>query len=195
MLRVPSSRFVWALVLAAAAFGPTPTALASVVSSPTPTPTGMPMITIGGPQPGSVKTRVTAGPAIQGLRLSLTPGMITGRIGDSIMVSLWLNTIGDHDRLVCFGSFRYHLKFIVTDVRGDQSLQTRPSQKYGGIIGANDCDLEPYKQWRYEVPVNEFVGITRPGTYSVTATLDVLTNEPPRRLVLHSNTIELNVTP
>jgi hypothetical protein len=165
-------------------------------NSPSAMPTTQPMVTIGGEHSERETTRVSLGPVAHGLRLSLTPSAATFAIGKPMVVSLWINSLGDRDRLVCFPSFRYHLKFIVTSQDGIQLPETSPSERYGSIIRFNHCDLEPYKQWRYDVPVNEFASITRPGLYTVRATLDVQTNDPAARdLTLQSNTIKLTVTP
>lgn len=158
--------------------------------------TAQPMITIGGQDSDSQSVRMALGPAVDGLRLSLTPTALSAPLKRPMMVSLWLNSVGDRDRLVCFGSFRYHLKFVVTSLNGHEVAQRQPSFHYGSINGFNHCDLEIYKQWRYDLPVNEFTQITQPGTYLVKAGLDIQTDDPAaRNLTLQSNTIELTVTP
>lgn len=159
-------------------------------------PTQQPMVTIGGPNANAETTRVTAGPVTEGLRLSLTPASIRGYLGHPIVVSLWLNSIGDRNRLVCFGSFRNELRITATDGNGTRLVQVKPEGIVGSVINGNRCGLETNAQWRYLVPINEFVRIAAPGRYMVTAALSVQTNYPAvHNITLQSNTIQLTVAP
>jgi hypothetical protein len=157
--------------------------------------TEMPMVTVGGPNSQDVRRRIIAGPVIEGLRLSLTPSVVQPKSGSPIVVSLWLNSVGDRDRLVCFGAFRNALKFYATDASGKELVQTEPGGLLGGTIRGNRCDLEPYKQWRYEIPINKFVDVRNPGVYYVKASLTVVTGGPGGHdLQLQSNAVQLEVT-
>lgn len=120
---------------------------------------------------------------------------MTAAMGRPFLVSLWLNSVGDRNRLVCFSPFAYSLKFIVIDAQGHHLDQTAPSAKYGRIMRGNRCDLETDKQWGYSIPINQFVRIRTAGKYAVKAVLEVDTNYPTvHKLQLESNAIELEVT-
>lgn len=138
---------------------------------------------------------VTVGRVTDGIRLSLTPSVSTAHFGDVADVYLWVNNATGRSINVCYSTLRISLHFAVRDDKGTLLQQLDPPLRLADAFPRH-CLLPTYMQWRYVIPINQFVQIPKAGTYSVQATLHGDTNYPRVHYVtLQSNTITLNETP
>jgi len=159
-------------------------------SSATPSPP--PVITSGGPDDALSHTWVNVGRVQDGVRLSLTPGNATARLGEPISVSLWARDVTGNVLFTCIAFFGQSLTFDVVDSSG-KSLPSRPvPDRVGALLPR--CPLNPLVQYRYVFALNDFVRLTRSGKFTVTAHLRV--PRPNARWdTLISNPITVQVTP
>lgn len=150
-----------------------------------------PIVTIGGPSDSLSHTRVALSDEQYGLYASLTPAVVTARLGEPARVSLWVANGTDERQIVCVGPFRDVLHFNVVD-SGGAALPSRIPSSSETLSLRDRCVLDPSRQWRWLVPLRLFVPIMRPGRYTVSAVLDV---HVPYATVhkIRTNSITLNI--
>lgn len=137
-------------------------------------------------------TKVALGPTNHGVSVSLTPPMLTTRVGDPMEVSLWITNTTNATRLFCVGDFYDYLRFEVVDSQNHPVGSRVPPDKEKPI--PIRCMLPTLTQFRYVVPITDFVTLSSPGDYRVTAKL--LASVAYRQQAwVSSNTITLRVTP
>lgn len=111
------------------------------------------------------------------------------RLGESPMISLWLNNPTDKGVLMCAGVFSRTLQFSVEDANGHTIPPHKPSAREGAQ--AFRCVLAPNVQRRFIVPLADFVTLAAPGRYTIQATLEV--GIPYHKEKIRSNTITIDV--
>ncbi len=154
-------------------------------------PTTVPFATIGGPDDAISHTSVLVGPVESGVRFSLTPSAQTVRLGQRINLSIWFSSATGKLAEICVGMLGSRLQFHVTNERGVVLPGRGPSG--GENARQSACMLSPISQWRFVVPLDDFITISQPGSYTVRATIAVSLNA--RRQELTSNPVTLIVTP
>lgn len=139
-----------------------------------------------------IHTKVALGPANHGVSVSLTPAMLSTRIGDPMEVSLWITNTTNVTRLFCVGDFYDNLRFEVVDNKNRPVATRIPPDREKPV--PIRCTLPTLTQFRYVVPITDFVTLSSPGDYRVTAKL--LASVAYRQQAwVSSNTITLRVTP
>lgn len=176
-----------ALCAGAALWGVANVAAAS--PSPAPSPT---IATIGGPNDALSHTKVTLGPKKYGVFVSLTPIVVTARVGDPIPVSLWIANATDAPRSFCAGDFYNDLRFDATDSHGHAVATRTPPDREKAI--PIRCSLSNLVQWRYVIPLSDFITVSEPGDYEITARLHASVGYR-QSAWLPSNIITLHVNP
>ncbi len=148
--------------------------------------------TLGGDQ--YMHTVVRVGPVFSGVRFSLTTEHPSINAGTPPTVDLWISSATGKDENVCFSSFFRKLRFTVVDATGAR-VPSRPEPLSGQLVYEQRCHLPYFVQWRFPVNLNDYVVISKPGTYSVYATLWVwgLAPVPRAEQPLQSNRILLHV--
>lgn len=163
------------------------------LQSPIPAVTPLRTYTVGGPDENLIHTRVTKGVVTDGIRFSLTPSLVSARLGDPMIVTLWFSSPTEKSSLLCFQEFGESLAFSVRDSMGRSLLtHTPPRDKESLFTQRMRCVLPAEIQLRYVLPLSDYVAIDRPGEYTVFATLRADTAH--RFGLIRSNSIVLHVT-